>query len=341
MNRVLTILFALLALGEAANTVNMAPYVLPLAMAVNFPHFSATVYRLYQNPDNLRAFPLTAICLPTLLFGAVVAALSQPQLIAPYFVMLYLLWSPYHYSGQTVGLTMVYARRAGFRIGPRERLALSGFVFSTFVCGLIRIQQVLAHDGLIDFNGLSVPTFVFPDWFYWSAQVVMVVGGVFFCGYALAWCLRERRLLPPIVLLPAATQFIWFIPGPMLPAFLFLIPAFHSLQYLLIALFVQLERSDRTRTGTNTRRSLWAEALRWGVANVIGGILLFLVLPLVFVGFGFPWVTSFGVVWAAVNLHHFFVDGVIWKIREPATAAALSTSLTELRSRVKLAVVRV
>ena len=63
-------------------------------------------------------------------------------------------------------------------------------------------------------------------------------------------------------------------------------------------------------------------------------------MSLVFVGCGFPWVTSFGVVWAAVNIHHFFVDGVIWKLREPATAAALTTSLSELRSRAKLTVVR-
>jgi hypothetical protein len=330
----------LLSVGDAAGTVNITPYVLPIAVLVNFPHFSATVYRLYQNPENLRELPLTSVCLPTLLFGAVVAALYQPQLIAPYFVMLYLLWSPYHYSGQTVGLTMVYARRAGFRIGPRERIALSGFVFSTFVYGLIRMQGVLAHEGLIDFNGLSVPTFVFPDWFDRGAQAVMVVGGVLFCGYVLAWCVRERRLLPPIVLLPAATQFVWFVPGPVLPAFWLLIPAFHSLQYLLIALFVQLERSDRIRAATSRRRALWADALRWSVANVIGGVLLFLALPLVFVGFGFPWVTTFGVVWAAVNIHHFFVDGVIWKLREPATAAALTTSLFELRSRAKLAVVR-
>src|SRR5437868_11636285 len=146
--------------------------VFPLALLVNYPHFSATVYRLYQNPENLREFPVTAIGLPVLLVGVVAAGLYQPELIAPYFVMLYLLWSPYHYSGQTVGLTLVYARRAGFRIGRRERLALSSFVFSAFVCGAVRMQQGVSHDGLIDLNGLLVPAFTFPPWMYWGAQAV-------------------------------------------------------------------------------------------------------------------------------------------------------------------------
>ncbi len=321
---------ALLALADASDAAALTPWVFPVALLVNYPHFSATVYRLYQNPDNLREFPVTAIGLPVLLLGAVTAGLWQPELIAPYFVMLYLLWSPYHYSGQTVGLTLVYARRAGFRIGRRERLALSSFVFSAFVCGAIRMQQGGSHDGLIDLNGLLVPAFTFPPWLYWGAQVVMASGALVFCGLALSWCLRERRLLPPIVLLPAATHFIWFVPGAGLKAFWVMIPAFHSLQYLLIALFVQLKRRSEAATAEYPTPSLAAEVMRWGIANVIGGVLLFIGLPVGLVALGFPSVIAFGLVIAGVNIHHFFVDGVIWKLREPATSSALMTSLAEL-----------
>ncbi len=322
---------ALLALADASDAAVLTPLVFPVALLVNYPHFSATVYRLYQNPENLREFPVTAIGLPVLLVGAVTAGLCQPELIAPYFVMLYLLWSPYHYSGQTVGLTLVYARRAGFRIGRRERLALSSFVFSAFLCGTIRMQQSVSHDGLIDLNGLLVPAFTFPPWLYWGAQAVMASGALLFCGFAIGLCLREKRLLPPIMLLPAATHFIWFVPGAELKAFWVIIPAFHSLQYLLIALFVQLKRrSEVAATAKCPTQSLAAEAMRWGIVNVIGGVLLFIGLPVGLVAIGFPPVTAFGLIIAAVNIHHFFVDGVIWKLREPATSSALMTSLAEL-----------
>jgi hypothetical protein len=321
---------ALVGLGGATDGAAVKPFMLPLAMVLNYPHFSATIYRLYQNPHHLREFPVTALGLPVLLFLAVIAGLSQPELIGSYLIMLYLLWSPYHYSGQTVGLTMVYARRAGFRIGRRERLALSSFVFSAFLCGAVRMQQAASENGLIDNSGFPVPAFTFPEWLSWAAQAVMVVGALLFCGFAIAWCLREQRLLPPIVLLPAATHFIWFVPGAGLKGLWLLVPAFHSLQYLLVALFVQLKRRGETVASEYPARSLAAEMLRWGLANTVGGALLFVALPVVFIGFGYPSVTAFGVVWAAVNIHHFFVDGVIWKLREPATVSALTTSLAEL-----------
>ena len=120
--------------GPASREIGQAAAV--LSVFVNYPHFSATLYRLYENPDNVRRFPLTAIALPVLLTGAIAASLWWPDLVAPYFILLFLLWSPYHYSGQTVGITMIYARRAGIPIGPRERTALSIFVFSTFVARL-------------------------------------------------------------------------------------------------------------------------------------------------------------------------------------------------------------
>src|SRR6266436_8355259 len=59
---------------------------LVLSLAVNFPHFSATVYRLYQSPENIRQFPVTAWGVPLILAAAVGASFWQPTVIAPYFV---------------------------------------------------------------------------------------------------------------------------------------------------------------------------------------------------------------------------------------------------------------
>jgi hypothetical protein len=186
----------LLAFYRSADTQPIFWLSLVLSLVANYPHFSATVYRLYQSPDNIRQFPVTAYGLPLILFGAVAASFWQPNVIAPYLLMLFLLWSPYHYSGQTIGLTMVYARRAGFSIGRRERMALSAFVFSAFVCGVIRFQR----GGLTDFYGMSIPTFPLPDWMDAAAQAVMWTGALVFAGFAVVWCLGQKRLMPPIVL---------------------------------------------------------------------------------------------------------------------------------------------
>jgi hypothetical protein len=181
----------LLAFYHSADAQPVFWFALVLSLLVNYPHFSATVYRLYQNPDNIRQFPVTARGLPLILFATVGASFWQSNVIAPYFLMLFLLWSPYHYSGQTICLTMIYARRAGFSIGRRERMALSAFVFSAFVCGVIRFQHNGSSGGLIDFYGMSVPVFPLPGWVDAAAQTVMWTGALVFAGFVLVWCLAQ------------------------------------------------------------------------------------------------------------------------------------------------------
>jgi len=321
---------ALLVFYHSADTQPIFWFALVLSLVVNYPHFSATVYRLYQSPDNLRQFPVTAWGLPLILFGAVGASFWQPNVIAPYFVMLFLLWSPYHYSGQTIGLTMVYARRAGFSIGRQERMALSAFVYSAFVCGVIRFQQNGSSGGFTDFYGMSVPAFPLPDWMDAAAQAVMWTGALVFAGFAIVWCLAQKRLMPPIVLLPAVTHFVWFVPGASMKSFWIVIPFFHSLQYLLIAFVMQLKvRSDGVG-GERSWRRIGAEARRWGTRNILGGMLLFIGLPAAFSWLPLPLMTTAGIFAAAVNIHHFFVDGVIWKLRDAATSAALMMNIAEL-----------
>lgn len=296
------------------------------SLMVNFPHFSATVYRLYQSPEHTRQFPVTAWGLPLILLGAVFACFALPQTVAPYFLMLYVIWSPYHYSGQTVGLTMVYARRSGFSIGRRERLALSAFIFSAFVYGVVHLKGT----GFTGVFGMTVPLPLFPGWLDAAVQAVMATAALTFAAFVVAWCVRQKRMLPPIVLLPALTHFVWFVPGISVKALFVIIPMFHSLQYLLVALAVQLKRRMDVAGAERSWRRIGIEGLRWGTRNIVGGLLLFIGIPLLFVWLPLPSLMVFGVVAAAVNIHHFFVDGVIWKLRDASNASALTINIAEL-----------
>lgn len=298
-----------------------------ISFLFNCPHFSATVYRLYQSPEHIRQFPVTAWGLPLIMLGAVLACFWLPQTVAPYFLMLYVLWSPYHYSGQTVGLTMVYARRSGFPVGRRERLALSAFVFSAFVYGgVIHVNG----SGFTDVFGMPVPLPLFPGWIDAAVQAVMGTSALIFAGFAVAWCLQRKQALPPIMLLPALAHFVWFVPGSSIAAFFVIIPLFHSLQYLLVALVVQLKRRMDVAGAERSWRRVRAEALRWGTRNIVGGVLLFIGIPLLFSWVPLPFLTVAGIVAAAVNIHHFFVDGVIWKLRDASNASALMMNVAEL-----------
>src|SRR6516164_7196512 len=126
---------ALLAFYNSADTQPIFWLSLVLSLVVNYPHFSATVYRLYQSAENIRQFPVTAWGLPLIMVGAVGASLWQPKVVP------------------------------------------------------------------------------LPDWMDAAAQAVMWTGALVFAGFAAVWCLRQKRLIPPIVLLPALTHFTWFVPG--------------------------------------------------------------------------------------------------------------------------------
>ena len=316
-------------LSDGAATAAATQTAAVLAVFVNYPHFSATVYRLYQSPDNIRQFPVTALGVPLLLVGAVAASLWQPELAAPYLVTLFLIWSPFHYSGQTIGITMLYARRSGFEIGPRQRLALSAFVYSTFIVSFAYPHSV---EPAVRY-GVSIPIIHFPAWFGAAMIAVMCAGAAVFLGFVFAWCRSRRCMLPPIVLLPAAAQFVWFMPGRETAMFYEFVPLFHSLQYLYIAWAMQIGLRLGEPAGSSAPRTVVHESLRWGLRNYAGGLILFIALPWMLLWVNLPMATIAGVVLAAVNIHHFFVDGVIWKLRNTADTSPLMMNVTDWTPR--------
>ena len=91
---------------------------------------------------------------PVLMLGAVIASYASPGAVAPLFIKLYLIWSPYHFSAQTIGITLLYARRCGFAINQLERKALAGFVFLTFIVANARAEIGTATR---PFYGVSYP----------------------------------------------------------------------------------------------------------------------------------------------------------------------------------------
>jgi hypothetical protein len=298
-----------------------------LAWVINWPHFSATSYRLYHSKANIQQYPVAALVVPLLMVTATVGSFASPTEVAPWLVKLFLFWSPYHFSGQTVGISLIYARRAGFAVGKWERLALSGFVFSTFLVQAARAEAGLSYS---QYYSVNVPMLGLPLWVPQVLQVWMVLCAAAFLFFVVRWSVRERRLLPAIVLLPAVTQFVWFVLGTQVPSFNEFVPFFHSLQYMLIAWLMQLKEKLDSRGLHPSRRYVLSESARWGLVNFGGGVLLFWLLPRLGASAGFTLPFATAVVLSAVQIHHFFVDGVIWKLKNPRVSSPLLVNLSDL-----------
>jgi len=298
-----------------------------LAWICNWPHFAATSYRLYHSKDNVRQYPLTALLAPLLVACGALGSFASPGQVAPYFIKLVTIWSPYHFSGQTLGVCLIYARRAGFSFNKKERFALSSFIYSTFIAQTVRYEM-----GLQTFNdsGIPYPSLGLPSWAGTAANIWMAASAVLLVVMLARSCAKARRLLPPIVLLPALTQWVWFAPGGNWRSFAEFVPFFHSLQYLMIAWSLQLKERLDAGGLIPSKRYVFSESARWGLKNFGLGAALFWGLPHLAALMGAPLAFSTGVIVGAVQLHHFFVDGVIWKLKRRSVSSPLMVDLSEL-----------
>lgn len=308
---------ACFALGAEGPGDDMTVSVFSLIWLVNGVHFSATNYRLYHSAANIRRYPLTAVAVPLVVLAGAAASLRWPLEAAPYFVKLFLLWSPYHYSGQTAGFAKLYARRAGWDAGALGWRGLSAFVFGSFLTMAAGAEARLND---LDFFGVRYPSLGLPVWTAWACAALMAGGGLLFAWEA--W--KRRRGLPWLLLVPPLAQFVWFVPGARQPGFLETVPFFHGLQYLLVAWFMQMREGQG---------GLKAESARWIAWNLAGYGLLFWVLPrLAAASSGLPFPQAAAIAIAAVQIHHFFVDGVIWRLRDPRVGEPLTERLEAARA---------
>ncbi len=301
-----------------------------LAWVVNWPHFSATAFRLYGARANLKQYPITATLSPIIVTALVACCFAFPQTVAPNFVKLFFYWSSYHFSGQTIGISLLYARRGQHKVSPWERFGLQGWVYGTFLLSTIRSET---STGERDYYGIKYAGLGLPD-------ELVKASAVFMWGCCALWALliliqvfRDRKPPPLLYLIPSVAQFVWFVPGGLVPGFSEFVPFFHSLQYIVIAWAMQLkERADRSETAVDVP-FLARESALWYAINLAGGATMFWALPHLAKAAGVQEGLAMGVVIAGVQIHHFFVDGVIWKLRAQAVVSPLLANIPQLLRR--------
>jgi len=314
------VVFAAYRWGGIGSVSSRAALATLVPIFVNWPHFAATNTRLYGSRSSLAQYPITSVAAPLVVCAAATASLLSPLLVAPVFLKIFMIWSPFHYCGQTLGVGLLYARRARFRVDSFTRWTLMAFVYLTYV-SQSAFAEVSPTGNL--YFGVRLPTFGL------DPGVPLVLRNLMYvCGclaiVALAIAALARRRLPPLGLLVAPfTQYIWFVSGAEVPGFRELVPAFHGLQYLLVAGAMQFGQ----REGGSSSISI-ARLGRWMGINVALGAVLFALLPRLPQSLGFPEpLLAAGVITAGIQIHHFFVDGVIWKLRSRSVSRQLGADL--------------
>jgi hypothetical protein len=303
------------------------PFAAPLAWLLNYPHFAATNHRLYSVRTNLTEYPLTAFAIPLAIAAATALALAQPS-FAQGYVKLIVYWSPYHFAAQMVGIMLIYVRRAGIVVARWERPLLTGCFFACYLYATAQAEQT---HRMIDYFGFYYPSLIWPPSMRVAAHVVLALSVVGFLAVVWRWSRQRRQLVPLIVLLPAATELGWYVFGARLVAFPSYQPLFHGLQYLFIAWMMQLKTRLDARALAPSPRFAIVESARWAAVTTAISLVLFWALPAAVGAATHHRVTGMlGIVFASIQLHHFFVDGVIWKLKSARVASPLMNTLADV-----------
>jgi tetratricopeptide (TPR) repeat protein len=289
----------------------------------NYPHYMATNYRIYSSRSQIERYRLFAVHFTGLMLLAAVLGhvLRGPWIKVLYTV--YFTWSPFHYSGQNYGISLMYLRRGGVDPTPTDRWLLYVSFIAAFLMDVVYMN--VASPGDTPLVQLGIP----PDVAHGLYLVLLGVGAVAALGFL--WRIVGRaplRVLTPALLL-MATQFTWFAVATGVPLFsadlaqhgvrldnlLPPIAFLHCAQYLgVTAYYAKRERSEHGSF------DFWS----YFRVLIVGGVFLWLgTTRLLSEVFGVDYALSYVIVLSLINIHHFVMDGAIWKLRDGRIARLL------------------
>jgi tetratricopeptide (TPR) repeat protein len=302
-----------------------------LGVFCNQPHYMATVYRAYHTQEDFRKYRFFTVYITVFIVLTVLLVHLAPAAF-PWVLTFYLTWSPWHYTGQNYGIAMMMARRAGARPSDEERQLIWWSYFASYVAWFLALHNTTTEDPSLVI--LPIPATIALHGKVWFFLVFLVAGG--FGHYRLVQQVGWRAMTAPLALF--ATQFLWFPLPDLLKEFTELefppsyssagVLAFmHCAQYLWITSYYARREAEAAGPDGTPRPADAPATFRWSpyyLLLVVGGIALFLPGPwLASRVFGHDLVQSFFMFSALVNLHHFLLDGAIWKLRDGRIARLL------------------
>ena len=327
-------------LVPASATAQVAVIAMAMAHVINHPHF-ANSYQIFYGGFGAKAFGteleprlrwryrFAGLVVPLLLGGFLaVAALAGDVRTLGFAGNLMFLLVGWHYAKQGYGMAIVDSvlKRRFYDAGDKRALLLNAYA-CWGLSWLIANRAVAMQD----LWGLKYYTFAVPAFVYWA-----VVGLVVASGLLVLWRLGRRLLagrgLPWTGLLAyAVTLYLWLIFVRLDPRFLLLVPAFHSLQYLVVVWRYKLnEAASRPAAPAETRIAgltgyAWLRMTSFLLVGIVLGWALFWGLPRWLDGSVAYDKKAFGpalflfAFWIFVNVHHYFLDNVMWRRENPTT----------------------
>ncbi|MBK7892000.1 MAG: hypothetical protein IPJ84_14525 [Bdellovibrionales bacterium] len=227
----------------------------------------------------------------------------------------------WHYSKQVYGCMMVQAFYRGYTLGHMQKLLLKWSILSVGIFQFIsmtRAMDAASQDGRIHdlrFQNFSFSELGLPDWLL-SLSTWLMVTLATATVTMMVWHYQKTKQRPSVVFLtPWIAFYAWWVPIGELPEFyLLMVPFFHSLQYLPSAIRVQNRKlvTSKWHSVQVSIRTITLLLLGFAAFELVPSILdkelSTDISPAAwFFAAAFP---------IFINIHHFFIDSVVWKFHD-------------------------
>jgi hypothetical protein len=309
------------------------------AYLINDPHFAVTYFLFYGNARarafgdafgaaQRRRYVIVGLVVPVVLAGWAVTGLvlHSPRVLGLFIQVMFFLVG-WHYVKQGFGVLTALSARRGVRWSQRERLVILAHCFAGWAYAWASpadagteveekgvIYTTIPHGAALErFTHVVFLSTIIP-------LVVMLV--------------RKRRLEGPLPIFTPLVALLcsvwsWTIYTSIDPLVRYMTPALHSLQYLY---FVALLKGGEAREREGPPWFERAAGVRLGLLAISAlalGVLLFHLGPsLLDEAFGprrgrvtgsLGATPYFAALFAFVNIHHYFMDSVLWRRDNPET----------------------
>ncbi len=295
-----------------------------MAFAVNYPHFLISYQFLYmdnlkQITKNWRLF-LAGIIVPVVLVTYIVLSLVQSSGTLLGYMTNFMFFSVgHHYVKQIIGCVVVTSALKGVYFNKWDRSFLA---INMLALWMISFLNGNIGTRTLELHGIKYQTFDFP-----RLSLSVCYGFILLSLIALSWQIVRKfiqtgKWVPLNGLVALASIYAWHIPVFYHPSYFYMIPFFHSLQYLLFAFAYVKNRSQSDlfdRDPVKYKKKWIQGTVNYISVSVALGIMFFYSFPKTLdklvnynnAVFG-PELFMFIFV-IFINIHHYFIDFAIWR----------------------------
>ncbi|MFN9497569.1 MAG: hypothetical protein ACK57E_03720 [Erythrobacteraceae bacterium] len=325
-------------LPEEGLKLQLATLMIVAANLVNHPHFAHS-YQIFYRGYAKKAFGnslgrkmqarylLAGLIVPVLLAAFLAyGALAADTRLLGYDANLMALTVGWHYAKQGYGMLMVDAALKRRYLSDRTKKILLANCYAVWLAVWVSLNLAVRQENLW---GLAYYSFAVPQpVFIVTSLAAFVTTALSVWALAMHW--QEKRALPVNgVVAYGVGLYLWLLFVDVNLLWVLVVPALHSLQYMTVVWRYQLNyekaqlASDDYRKGSFIRAVFGADP----VAHMAGFVLTGAVLG--FLGFwGIPMLADslvpydrqaiagvlfLFVFWIFINVHHYFLDSVMWR----------------------------